>query len=102
MTTLTNEQIVAELGWTSQIIADLNGGRVPAYWRPPFGDADNRVRTIALQVFGLRTVPWQIGRDSQDWSVSDTAPGRNTRQSVIADMTGWLTSPARKGYIALQ
>ncbi|KAH8088075.1 hypothetical protein HD553DRAFT_367411 [Filobasidium floriforme] len=99
MTTLTNEQVVAELGWTSQIIADLNDGRVPAYWRPPFGDTDNRVRMIAQQVFGLKTVPWQIGRDSADWSISDTAPSQNTRESVISTMTGWLTDPAKKGYI---
>lgn len=102
MTTLTNEQVVAELGWTSQIIADLNDGRVPAFWRPPFGDTDNRVRMIAQQVFGLKTVPWQIGRDSADWSISDTAPSQNTRESVISTMTGWLTDPAKKGYIGLQ
>lgn len=32
MTTLTNEQVLGELGWTIQIIADLTGGRLPAYW----------------------------------------------------------------------
>ena len=28
------------------------------FWRPPFGDVDNRVRTIAKEVFGLTTVIW--------------------------------------------
>lgn len=32
MTTMSNEAIVAELGWTMQIIYDNNGGRVPKYW----------------------------------------------------------------------
>jgi hypothetical protein len=32
MTTMSNEAIVAELGWTMQIIYDQNGGRVPKYW----------------------------------------------------------------------
>jgi chitin deacetylase len=32
MTSMTNEQILAELGWTCQIISDLTGGYVPAYW----------------------------------------------------------------------
>jgi hypothetical protein len=32
MTTMSNEAIVAELGWTMQIIYDQNGGKVPKYW----------------------------------------------------------------------
>jgi peptidoglycan/xylan/chitin deacetylase (PgdA/CDA1 family) len=59
MTTFTNEQVVAELGWTLQIIHDSTGGRVPChcYWRPPDnGDVDNRVRAIASEVFGLTSV----------------------------------------------
>lgn len=33
MTTLPNLQIVAELGWTMQVIHDSAGGRLPRYWR---------------------------------------------------------------------
>jgi chitin deacetylase len=58
MTTLPNEQVVAEIGYTMQIIHDLTGGLVPRFWRPPYGDSDARVREIALQVFGLTTVIW--------------------------------------------
>ena len=58
MTTLNNSQVVAELGWTMQIIHDLTGGRVPRYWRPPYGDSDNRVRAIAKTVFGLTQIDW--------------------------------------------
>lgn len=58
MTTLSNEQVVGELGYTIQIIRDLTGGRLPRYWRPPYGDSDNRVRAIAEAVFGLETVIW--------------------------------------------
>lgn len=58
MTTLTNEQVIAELGFTMQIIHDSSGGRLPKYWRPPYGDSDNRVRAIAKEVFGLTTVIW--------------------------------------------
>ena len=39
MSSKTNEEIVAEIGWTHQIISDLTGGRVPRYWRPPYGDS---------------------------------------------------------------
>ena len=56
------------------LIHNSTGGRVPRYWRPPYGDSDMRVRSIAkeaslkicaclriltnLQVFGLETVIW--------------------------------------------
>jgi peptidoglycan/xylan/chitin deacetylase (PgdA/CDA1 family) len=36
MTTMTDEQILGEIGWTMQIINDLTG-LVPAFWRPPYG-----------------------------------------------------------------
>ena len=36
MSTLTNHQILGELGWTAQAIYDLSGGFVPKYWRPPY------------------------------------------------------------------
>jgi len=65
MTTLSNERVLAELGYTMQIIHDSTGGRVPKYWRPPFGDVDNRVRAIAREVFDLTTVVWN--QDSADW-----------------------------------
>jgi chitin deacetylase len=50
MTTLTNEEVIAELGYTMEIIKNSTGGRVPKYWRPPYGDADNRVNAIAREV----------------------------------------------------
>ena len=58
MTTKTNEELLGEFGWTMQIIHDSTGGRLPKYWRPPYGDSDNRVRAIAKEVFGLTTVIW--------------------------------------------
>jgi chitin deacetylase len=58
MSTLTNEQLIADIGWCMQIIHDSTGGRLPAFWRPPYGDSDNRVRAIAKEIFGLKTVIW--------------------------------------------
>ncbi|KAI9633097.1 uncharacterized protein MKK02DRAFT_3485, partial [Dioszegia hungarica] len=86
MTTLTNNQVVAELGWTMQIISDLNGGRVPRFWRPPFGDVDNRVRAIAKGVFGLETVIWN--HDTGDWNLDQG--NSYTIPSIIAQYTQWL------------
>ncbi|KAL0578705.1 hypothetical protein V5O48_003325 [Marasmius crinis-equi] len=67
MTTLSNEDIVAELGWTMQIIHDSTGGKVPRVWRPPYGDSDVRVRAIAKEVFGMDTVIWN--HDTADWGM---------------------------------
>ncbi|KAF9351811.1 chitin deacetylase [Mortierella sp. NVP85] len=54
MTTLTNEEIVAELKWTEKYIYDHTGYKVK-YFRPPYNDVDNRVRAIAREL-GFRTV----------------------------------------------
>ena len=39
MTSLSNEAVVAEFGYTMQIIHDSTGGRIPRFWRPPYGDS---------------------------------------------------------------
>ncbi|KAI8453915.1 hypothetical protein BY996DRAFT_4582534 [Phakopsora pachyrhizi] len=69
LTTLSDLEIVGELGWTIQIIFDLTG-IVPLYYRPPYGDVDNRVRAIAKHVFGLKTLMWNC--DSSDWTLNQT------------------------------
>jgi hypothetical protein len=97
MTTLTNEQVVAELGWTMQIIHDSTGGRVPRYWRPPYGDVDNRVRAIAYQVFGLTSMIWN--RDTGDWKISS---GGNTLAKVQDMFEEWLAGPRSPGLIILE
>ncbi|CEQ39162.1 SPOSA6832_00679 [Sporobolomyces salmonicolor] len=50
MTTLTDLEVVGELGWTAQIMLDMTGW-LPAYWRPPYGDIDNRVRLAVLSLW---------------------------------------------------
>lgn len=58
MTTLDNMALLGEFGWTMEIIHNSTGGRLPKYWRPPYGDSDNRVSAIAKEVFGLQTIIW--------------------------------------------
>ncbi|KAF9912142.1 chitin deacetylase [Linnemannia zychae] len=65
LTTLTNEQIVAEIKWTEKIIRDVTGLTMK-YVRPPYGDCDNRVREILRQM-GYTTVIWSQGWDTNDW-----------------------------------
>ncbi|KAJ4476663.1 hypothetical protein J3R30DRAFT_3488109 [Lentinula aciculospora] len=56
LTTLTNEQVIAELGWTKKIIKDVTGV-TPNMMRPPYGDIDDRVRNISIAM-GLTPVMW--------------------------------------------
>jgi peptidoglycan/xylan/chitin deacetylase (PgdA/CDA1 family) len=39
LTTLTNEQIIAEFGWTKKVIFDVTGV-TPNMFRPPYGDIE--------------------------------------------------------------
>lgn len=75
MTTLSNAQVVAELGWTKKLLTELLGV-TPLHWRPPFGDVDDRVRAIATQM-NLTTIIWtaapvsgQANFDTNDWKIS--------------------------------
>ena len=58
MTTLSNADVVAQLGWTLQLIYNSTGGKLCRFWRPPFGDTDVRVNAIAEEVFGLTAILW--------------------------------------------
>jgi peptidoglycan/xylan/chitin deacetylase (PgdA/CDA1 family) len=58
MTTLTNIELVAQFGWTMELIHNSTGGRLPRFWRPPYGDSDVRVHAIAKEVFGLTAILW--------------------------------------------
>ncbi|KAF9651150.1 glycoside hydrolase/deacetylase [Thelephora ganbajun] len=96
MTTLSNLAILGEFGWSMELIKNSTGGRLPRYWRPPYGDADNRVRAIAREVFGLQTIIWN--RDTSDWSL----PGGTTLQAINASMTQWLNGPKSPGLVILE
>ncbi|GAA5972297.1 hypothetical protein JCM3765_007660 [Sporobolomyces pararoseus] len=57
MTSLSNEQVFAELYYSKKAIKDVLGVTVQC-WRPPYGDVDDRVRYIA-QSLGMTTVIWE-------------------------------------------
>ncbi|KAF9209620.1 chitin deacetylase [Haplosporangium sp. Z 27] len=68
LTTLTNEQIVAEMKWTEKAIEDATGYKVK-YMRPPYGDIDNRVRFV-LKKLGYIVVDWTGDAfDTNDWRI---------------------------------
>jgi peptidoglycan/xylan/chitin deacetylase (PgdA/CDA1 family) len=93
MTTKSNLELLGEFGWTMQVIHDSTGGRVPKFWRPPYGDSDVRVRAIATEIFGLITVVWN--HDTGDYTQNQTAP-------IEAAMTSFLALPKHPGVIILE
>lgn len=122
LTTLTNEQIVAELGWTRKAIRDVIGV-TPLTFRPPYGDIDDRVRAIALAM-GMRPVLWTASRegvpaggDSIQWDTQDWRVHAGTVQSVanqaqferimdsspqFANTSSVSYSPTQQGVVVLQ
>lgn len=98
MTGLSNSEAVAELGYTMQVISDVTGGRIPKFWRPPYGDSDNRIRAIAKHLFGLTQVDWN--QDTNDWQLGENASV--TPASIAADLKKWITGPKTPGLIILE
>ncbi|KAI9264435.1 hypothetical protein BY458DRAFT_587633 [Sporodiniella umbellata] len=85
LTTLTNEQVVAELKWTEQAIRDIVGVS-PRFFRPPYGDIDNRVRDIGTAL-GFTSVIWD--HDTNDWMLAENSPGF-TEEFIDGNFTEWF------------
>ncbi|KAI8884401.1 carbohydrate esterase family 4 protein [Backusella circina FSU 941] len=87
MTTLTNEQVVAELYYSVKVIKEATGVTTKC-WRPPMGDVDDRVRAIAWQM-GLSTYIWN--RDTEDWDIAyDGHEGTHTSAQVDGYFQEWI------------
>ncbi|KAL0141346.1 hypothetical protein V8B55DRAFT_1488520 [Mucor lusitanicus] len=70
MTTLTNQEVLAELYYTAKAIKYVTGV-TPLHWRPALGDLDDRVRWIATQL-NMTAILWNL--DTDDWAAGST-PG---------------------------
>ncbi|KAF9931508.1 hypothetical protein FBU30_010017 [Linnemannia zychae] len=97
-TSLTNEQFIAEVKYTEMAIKELCGF-TPRYFRPPYGDIDDRIRGL-LWAMGYTSVIWDY--DTDDWMM---APGgTRTLSQVDADFAKWIAAaPTDKtGHITLE
>ncbi|KAF9572721.1 hypothetical protein EC968_009536 [Mortierella alpina] len=107
MTTLTNAEVVGEFYYTLRIIKELLG-ITPKCWRPPYGDIDDRVRSIAWQM-GMRAFLWDL--DTNDWKMNgdQVAPGPDstTYAETNATVAGWIDNRAKgndtkQGHVVLE
>jgi peptidoglycan/xylan/chitin deacetylase (PgdA/CDA1 family) len=94
---LTNDEIVAEMVYTSQVIRDVIGVS-PKHVRVPFGSIDRRVRAV-LQAMGLEIIYWT--RDTDDWKLNFT-PIDNWTPKTVYDLFRTWASEAPQGSISLQ
>ncbi|KAI8595753.1 hypothetical protein EDD21DRAFT_313012, partial [Dissophora ornata] len=104
LTTLSNEQIVAEMKWTEKAVLAATGLRLK-YMRPPYGDINNRVRYVLKQM-GYIPVDWTgDAYDTNDWRI-----GTNnfTQASAVATFGKSLdtyvasTTKATSGFYCLE
>ncbi|KAJ3273599.1 hypothetical protein HK104_004257 [Borealophlyctis nickersoniae] len=93
MTTLTNQEVFAELYYTKKIIKEVLGVSAK-HWRPPQGDVDDRVRAIAQQL-GLTTILWNL--DSNDWKM---APAGTLTPATIDGFFQTFINGAQNGTFA--
>ncbi|KAI7877496.1 glycoside hydrolase/deacetylase, partial [Lichtheimia hyalospora FSU 10163] len=103
MTSLSDDQVVAELYWSLRAIKHVTGVTVKC-WRPPFGDVDDRVRAIAWQM-GMRTILWD--EDTNDWNMPGPGGGNLPPSTVDGYFEGWIQSRKngtdnQHGHIILQ
>ncbi|KAI0738595.1 hypothetical protein C8Q80DRAFT_1113603 [Daedaleopsis nitida] len=104
LTAMTNEQIVAELGWTRKAIQTVLGV-TPTTMRAPFGDIDNRVRAIS-NAMGLRPIIWTttpggVSFDTNDWHVPGGEQTGESQFQIFESLLG-NASTLDTGFIVLE
>lgn len=77
-----DERILSELKRTQNIIKKVTG-RKPAYFRPPFGEVDDRLAKLAAQA-GLATIQYDIASGDPDAGLS----AKRIARAVVADAKG--------------
>ncbi|KAG0198574.1 chitin deacetylase [Mortierella sp. GBA30] len=105
LTTLTNEQIVAEMKWTEKAVSDITGLRMK-YMRPPYGDIDNRVRAV-MKKLGYIVVDWTSDAyDSKDFDLNATPQDMVKLEAAVTKLSTTLktygANPGAKGIITLE
>ncbi|KZO90422.1 carbohydrate esterase family 4 protein [Calocera viscosa TUFC12733] len=104
LTTLSTEQVVAELGWTREAMRFILGVS-PNCMRPPYGDIDDRVRAISMAM-GMTPIIW-TSYDGSDFDTNDWhIPGGEVSANDVLgtfDQVLFQDAPAlNSGFIVLE
>ncbi|KAI9279835.1 hypothetical protein BY458DRAFT_553616 [Sporodiniella umbellata] len=99
---LSNEDIVYEIRATEDAIEKAIGVK-PKYIRPPYGEADQRVKALLKQM-GYKVLMWNV--DPTDYNVHMIAEGpeliQGSFQKVIDEKNSNLNIHSDLGFISLQ
>jgi peptidoglycan/xylan/chitin deacetylase (PgdA/CDA1 family) len=79
---MDDARVLRELRRTQEVLSKLNGKR-PQYFRPPYGEVDDRVAKLAARV-GLTTIQFDVASGDPDPKL---APSRIVR-AVLRDAKG--------------
>ncbi len=79
--TLTDERIALQLDTMEQILLGLVGTSTKPYFRPPYGDYDERVLSVAARQ-GYRAVMWTV--DAGDWMESEGFTKEEVRARIFS------------------
>jgi len=101
LTTLTNEQIVAEMKWTELAVMEATGKKLK-YMRPPYGDINNRVRFI-LRKMGYIPVDWTGDEfDTNDWRYTVSMTAAQVIGNFTKSLDTYVANPGTKGFYCLE
>lgn len=103
LATLSNEQIIAELGWTREAIRQITGV-TPNTMRPPYGDIDDRVRAIC-QAMKLTPIMWTRASATQEFDTEDWhIPSGESVDQVVENFDSILETATNldTGFIVLE
>ncbi|KAG0025030.1 chitin deacetylase [Podila clonocystis] len=101
LTSLTNEQIVAEMKWTEKAVFDVTGLKLK-YMRPPYGDINNRVRFI-LKKLGYIVVDWTGDAfDTNDWQVDNGVPAATLLATFTKSLDTYIAGDKSTGFYCLE
>jgi len=82
---LSDEEIGEQLRVVEQWVMELTGQSTKPYWRPPYGDRDDRERRV-VQENGYLTIYWTYA--VWDWLIPPTPPEEVLRYAVEGARNG--------------
>lgn len=80
---ISDEEIISELTKADESISNITGKSTKPYFRPPYGEVDDRVRKAAAEA-GYQSVRWTI--DALDWEESSGRTAQQVKDRVLNNL----------------
>jgi peptidoglycan/xylan/chitin deacetylase (PgdA/CDA1 family) len=80
---LSDEDVTSQLTNTDDVLMSITGSSTKPYFRPPYGDRDERVLKLAAQV-GYQSVYWTI--DALDWQENEGVTADDVKYTIFSNL----------------